>query len=560
MDRSKSIVIIGILVVIIVVAGVLVVTNTPSEESQNGNTTESQNETENNNDGQSSAPEQNNTPESAPPNNDSTSSSNNIETFADSDQVLRVAMQPIQATDPVAISSDSEIAFANAVYDYLIDVDANNEIQPRIASSWETSDDGLTYTFNLANNIKFHDGSNLTPEDVIYTFNRLKNPDVSGSTADLFSNIDTIQAGTETQIVITLSNSNPFFLFDLSDNRAVIVKAGSTDLADFNGTGPFRVINQDLADQIQMARNTDYFMANTPQLDRLEFIFFADQSAAVDALKSAQVDVIWRISNAQLQNLQTEPGIISIDIPTNGFDLVRLRSDQPPGDDPRVVQALKLATDRQQIWQLVQLGLGAPGSDSPIGPMFSAYYTPDAQIPSRDPEAAQRLLREAGYENGLELEMHVPNTGGRPDLAVILKEQWAEAGINIDIQLQPEDIYYADNKWLDVGLGITGWGSRPTPQQFFDQMLECNATWNESKFCDDEFDRLSEIAGSSLNEDARASAYSSMERILIQKASIIIPYFFAQTAAIRDHVLGFELKPFAGRTDFRTVSIQSASN
>ena len=561
MDRSKSIIIIAALVVVIIAAGILVVTNTPTEEADTSDTTQTESsETE------ESASQPNSEDQTSSPNNNDTDSTSEqprqpaIETFSNSAQVLKVAMQPIQATDPIAISSDSEVAFANAVYDYLVDVDAGNLIQPRLAQTWNISADGLTYTFNLAENVTFHDGSALRSDDVVYSFNRLRDPNAAGSTADLYSNIDAIEAVTETQVSFTLTTPNPFFLFDLSDNRAVVVKEGSTDLADLNGTGPFRVINDDLANQILMARNTAYYIEGQPGLDRLEFIFFADQSAAVDALKSSQVDVIWRVSNSQLQTLSSEAGIVAIDIPTNGFDLVRLRSDQPPGDDPRVVEAMKLATDRQQIWQLVQLGLGAPGYDSPIGPMFSAYYTADPQVPSRDPEAARRLLDEAGYPSGLDLEMHVPNTGGRPDLAVILKEQWAEAGIEVDIQLQSEDIYYADKKWLDVTLGITGWGSRPTPQQFFDQMLECDATWNESKFCDDEFDRLSQIAGSSLDEDARASAYSSMERILIQKASIIIPYFFAQTAATRDHVLGFELKPFAGRTDFRSVSIQTAAN
>jgi len=478
----------------------------------------------------------------------------NASTAAQFNGTLKLALQPIDVTDPLSISADSEIALANAVYDYLVDVDANNELQPRLATDWTVSEDGLTYTFNLAEGVTFHDGSALRPEDVVYTFDRLRDPDVAGATADLYSGIESIEASGPNQVTFTLSTTNPFFLFDLSDNHAVVVKEGSTDLADFNGTGPFIVQDGTLSDQIIMEANPNYFIEGQPSLQRLEFIFFDDQVASIDALRSGQIDLIWRISNTNLLSLDGEPGITTIDIPTNGFDIIRLRTDREPGNDPRVIEALKLATDRTAIWDGVQRGLGAIGRDSPIGPVFTQFYSEATPIPERDPEAARQLLTDAGYPDGLELDLHVPNTGGRPAFATIIQQQWAEAGIDVNILLEPESIYYGEGNWLEVNLGITGWGSRPTPQFYFDVMLECDAIWNESKFCDAELDELSETAGSTLDEGERIEAYQDMQRILIERGPVIIPYFFAQTAAISDAFDGFHLKAFAGRTDFRTVS------
>jgi peptide/nickel transport system substrate-binding protein len=260
------------------------------------------------------------------------------------------------------------------------------------------------------------------------------------------------------------------------------------------------------------------------------------------------------MSTSLFISLQDEPGLVTIDIPTNGFDLVRLRSDRSPGNDRRVVQAMKLATDRDEIFELVQQGFGAVGRDSPIGPMFEAYYDDSVELPARDVEAAMALLDQAGYPEGLSLELHTPDTGGRPDLATVLKSQWEEAGIQVDIMVQPESVYYGDDIWLEVDLGITGWGSRPIPQFYLDVMLECEAIWNESHFCDEEFDTWSTLAGSTLDDDERVEAYSQIQRILIERGPVIIPYYFAQFAAISDQFEGFELKAFAGRTDFRTVS------
>lgn len=469
--------------------------------------------------------------------------------------VLRVAMQPIVQTDPAFISSDSEVLFANHVYDYLVDISPDNQIVPRLALDWTVSSDGLIYIFTLASGVVFHDGSALSADDVVWTFDRLRDPEIGSPTADLYGNVIGVEATGDLEVAFTLKEPNPFFLFDLSDNHALVLKAGTEDAAtNFNGTGPFRVTNYSIEDRVEMQANEDYFLENQPKLAGLDIIFFNDENAAVDALRGGQVDLVLRMSTALFIGLADEPGINTFDIPTNGFDLVRLRSDRPPGDDPRVIQALKLATDRQEIFELVQQGYGAVGRDSPIGPLYTSYYSEDTVIPERDVQAAKDLLSQAGHSDGLELELHTPDTGGRPDLAAVLKEQWSEAGVVVEVFVEPESVYYGEGLWLEADLGITGWGSRPIPQFYLDVMLECDAVWNESHFCDAQFDDLSQIAGSTLDENERAEAYREIQKLLIERGPVIIPYYFAQFGAISDQFVGFELKAFAGRTDFRQVS------
>ncbi len=470
--------------------------------------------------------------------------------------ILRLATQPIVQIDPAFISSDPEVAVANAVYDYLVDIDEDNEIQPRLATDWSVSQDGRTYTFNLAEGVTFHDGSSLTAEDVVWTFDRLRDPELGLPTADLYSDIESIEATGELEVTFNLSESDPFFPLDLSDNHALIIKEGTTEATDFNGTGPFKVVEYRPEDRIELQANPDYFVEDQPRLEKLEFVFFSDKAAALDALRSGQVDLVWRIQNALFLSLEQEPGLLTLSVPTNGFHVVRLRSDRPPGNDPLVVRALKLATDRQAIFDAVQLGLGAVGRDSPIGPLFSAYYAEVTPIPPRDVVAARSLLEEAGYSDGLELDLHTPDTLGAPDLAVVIKEQWAEAGIEINVIVEPESVYYGEGNWLEVNLGITGWGSRPTPQFYLDVMLICGAKWNESKFCDQEFDEWAHIAGTTLDEEERKAAYAQIQRILIERCPIIIPYFFAMNAAISDRFAGFALKAFPGRSDLRTVHLR----
>lgn len=469
---------------------------------------------------------------------------------------LRVASEiPVQL-DPAFASADAEILILNHVYDYLVDIDTGNNVIPRLAREWTISDDGLRYRLALASGISFHDGSPLAAADVVWTFNRLRDPALQLPTADLYANIAEIAADGDNAVVFTLSAPNPFFLYDLSDNHALILRAGTANPAtSFNGTGPFKVVEYRTENRIDLAANPAYFQTSKPAVANLEIIFFADQAAAVDALRGGQVDLVLRMPTPLFQTLQQTAGIVAVQTPTNGFDLVRLRADREPGNKPEVIRALKLATDRQAIFRQVKAGLGAVGRDSPIGPLFSAYYSEETPLPARDPAAARALLASAGYPDGLKLDLHVPDSGDRPDLAVVLKEQWAEAGIDINVIVEPESVYYGDNGWLEVDLGITGWGSRPVPQFYLDVMLVSNAVWNESHFSDAEFDALAATARTTLDEAERVRAYREIQRILIERGPIIIPYFFAQLSAHREGLRGYVAKAFPGRTDLATIAV-----
>jgi len=467
---------------------------------------------------------------------------------------MRIAVQPIVQLDPAQISSDPEVLYANHVYDYLVDVTPQNTIAPRLATDWKVSDDGLKYTFTLAPGVTFHDGSAFSAKDVVWTFNRLRDPKSGFPTADLYKNIANVEATGDLEATFTLTNPNPFFLYDLSDNHALVLKADTKDPTDFNGTGPFKVVKYSPEDRLTMEANPTYFIKGEPKLAGLEMIFFNDQTAMVDALKSGDVDLVMALGTDLYTSLKNTQGVKLLDTPTNQFDAVRLRADQGPGKDPRVIQALKLALDRQAVYQLVMGGFGKMGQDSPIGPMYTQYYK-QLDLPPRDLVKAKQLLADAGYANGLKLDLHTPDTGDRPKLAVVLKDQWAEAGVDVNVIVEPESVYYGDKGWLDVDLGITGWGSRPYPQFYLDVMLECGAKWNEAHYCDKKFDELAKTAGTSLDEAKRVDAYHAIQQMLLDQGPLIIPYFYTQLAAISDKFQGFELKSFSGRSSVANVSM-----
>ena len=465
---------------------------------------------------------------------------------------LRIAWLTPAQLDPRSVSGMSEIAILNALYDYLFETDAASNLVPVLAHAWQRNDAGTRYTLQLVEDARFHDGSLLTARDVVWSIQLQL--DAGGTIADLLAGIAAFEATGDHSVIFDLKAPDPDFLYRLTEYKAVMLKAEAENLGvEFNGTGPFIMHEMIPADRAIMHGNPDYWRG-APGIEMLEFLFFDDQQAAIAAVQGGVADGILRLDNFSFLNFSGDFRFDSINIPTNAHHMTRIRADRPPGDDIRVRKAFKLATDRASVWERVQLGFGAVGKDSPIGPSFAQYFLEDAQPPPRDPEAAAALLAEAGYPDGLDLTLHVPNSGAMPDFAQAMAAQWYDAGIRVEIELEEENEYWVQ-KWLEVDLGVTWWGDRVMPQIYFDLAYRSDATWNESHWQDERLDALIDFARSALDEDARIAAYKDIQRLFLEEGPIIVPYFYASFMVMASHVSGVDLHPFSGRTHFHTATV-----
>lgn len=483
--------------------------------------------------------------------------------------VLRVGVNAPVVLDPALHSADSEIAFNRSIYDYLVEVLPDSSVGANLATDWTISEDGLTYTFNLAQGVTFHDGSPFTSADVVWTFNRLKN---QGSPAlNLLGDFE-ITAPDASTVVFTLSQVNADFLLGVAARQALIIQdgqdtpniiaEGDNPYVNFNGTGPFMLQSFDPGASAVLMANPNYWKDGEPKLSELDFVYIDEQVAQVDALLGGQVDFIFRIPNDQLARLDGSSDVTVIQKSTSLHGVLRVRADAGSlGEDVRVRQALKYATDRAALNDLVAEGNGTVGNNDPIAPAYGDYYDSSIANQPYDPAMACQLLTDAG-KNPLVATLYYPEHALDFDnLAPVLQQQWAATGcINVDLQPVPENLYYDSsnpNNWLAADLGITGWSAQPSPQTELTSAFTIDGIYNESHWADEELDGLINQASQTPDVEARKAIYAQISQIFLERGPIIIPYFQPTVGAIRNSVEGLELAPFPGLTDYREVSVSS---
>ena len=402
----------------------------------------------------------------------------------DKEDILRMAYYAPIMMDPAFGGNNADDNATVLIYDFLVYIDENFEADPKrsLAESWTVNEDGTEWTFNLRKGVKFHDGKELTSRDVKFSIDRLRDPEVGSPVVDMFATVSDITTPDDYTVVFTLTEQNPDFLATLYVYQAKIVDADNTDFNNnWNGTGPFIVERYVPEDRLVYKRNPNYWMyddqgVQLPYLDGIEYLFMADQSAQLEALRGNQVDYVLALPAEFVAGLEQNPDITVYRKAANYHYPIRMRTDRGPAQDNKVRQALKLGTDRKAILDGAIGGIGVTGRDTPIGPAYGEIYL-DVPEPARDVEKAKELLAEAGYPDGFDITLHTQQTSPVPAIATIWKEQMAEIGVNVDIQLVPSEVYYAD-MWLEVDFGITDWGPRPIPLAYVSLAYTTGGSWS----------------------------------------------------------------------------------
>lgn len=357
-----------------------------------------------------------------------------IPAFAQTSLSIGMQQEPT-VLDPTADATAAiDVMLAHNVYESLTVVDEAGNVLPQLAKSWEISDDGLTYVFELVDGVTFHDGSAFDADDVIFAFERARAEDSVNPSAGIWSGIESVTAPDPLTVVITLAAPDAFFLFNLAQGDASIVaeETVETNATEPVGTGPFRFDSWTRGDRLVLAKYPDHRNADDVQLDKVEFRFIADPASATAALLAEELDAFPGFPAPELiEQFDADPRFQVVLGSTEGEVILALNNSRAPFDGLEVRQAVAHALDRDEIIAGAMYGRATPiGSFYP--PHGPAYIDLTGTYP-HDTEKAAALFEEAGLAGG-EVTLRLPPFPYATRSGEIIQAQLAEAGVTVNVE------------------------------------------------------------------------------------------------------------------------------
>jgi peptide/nickel transport system substrate-binding protein len=358
-----------------------------------------------------------------------------------------VAEQLIILTGTDASSFDPHICFDSStelfnknIYSNLVRFNAEMKIEPDLALSWSTSDDGLVWTFKLRPGVTFHDGTKLTANDVKASFERILDPATGSPRRSVLSVIQQVEVKDDLTVALHTSNPTGAFLQQLAHPAAAIISKAALetygkDLGQHPvGSGAFKFKEWKLGEEILLERFENYY-GGAPAVRNVHFRIVPEDSVRALLLQSGQADVALWLPVTEVMRLSSNPNVKTLEGVSVMTHYYALNCTKPILNDVRVRQALNYALDMDLIVDNILEGQGEV-ADAPLSKLTWGYSYSAAKKYPYDPEKAKALLAEAGYPNGIELEIW--HSVGRYLMDVQINEnvqaQWAKAGINAKIR------------------------------------------------------------------------------------------------------------------------------
>ena len=428
------------------------------------------------------------------------------------------------------------------IFEGLVKPNSDGEMIPAVAEKYTLSEDGTTYTFTLREGVKFHNGQTVTAEDVVYSINRCaavpegqEKPLVAA-----FSAIKSVEALDEKTVAVTIAQRDLEFI---SYMTAAIIPADyeNQDTAPV-GTGPFKFVSRTPQQDFVIERFEDYWGAPA-WLDKVTYKICENADALVMNLNGGSIDLCAHLTSAQAsqlnQNFQVLEGTMNL------VQAIYLNNQAKPFDNQLVRQALCYAIDRQGIMDMVADGHGTAVGSS-IYPAFTKYFLPELvdKYP-HDVAKAKELLAQAGYPDGFDMTISVPNNyQPHMDTAEVVAEQLREAGINVTIQ--PVEW----STWLDtiyngrqfqatvVGVDAANMTARAMLERFTSGYAKNFINYNNP-----EYDALFQKAINAQDEAEQTDLYKQMETMLADTAANVYIQDLCDLVAMRQDLGGLKFYP-----------------
>ena len=428
---------------------------------------------------------------------------------ADKSDIVVAVDADVDTLHPTDFSTTVELGVLNQIYDTLLyySPDGTKDPEPRIAESYEISDDGLDYTFHLRDDVTFHDGTPVTADDVVFSIELYKASEYQGSQISMLSRVE---ATDEHTVVCHLDAPYSPFLQGICSPMIASKAYYESSEDDFVnnpiGTGPYKFVSRAKGSNIKLEANEDYYRG-APEIKEVTFEVIPDSSTKAIALQTGEVNFA-EIDSATKPQLEANPAITIAEVPTSAFSYIAMNTEKEPFNDVKVRQAINYAIDRDNLVAVCYDGEAEVNSNICAKERFG--YSDDQFQYTYDPEKAKELLAEAGIETPYDLgEILVAEKYS--NLATVIQNDLKAVGLDVTISVKEFNSYISDLQNGSYGitaLNMTLEGDTQTLEMAFTS--DYIGIANNARYSDEEMDKLFEQARTETDNDKRAEIFNEI--------------------------------------------------
>lgn len=441
---------------------------------------------------------------------------------------------PDDTLDPIKLTSNADYSRARSHYNNLVQLSDDIVAQPELAESFGPNADASEWTFNLRKDVKFHDGSKFTADDVVWSLNRHLGKDSKSVAKGLVKTVKEWRKVGPYEVKAICDSPYADLSSVLGEKHFKIAKADTKDFSAPQGTGPFKLESFKPGVGSKHVRNDDYWRDGA-NIESSEIFGITDPIARVSALLSGDVTMMNEVDPKAIARVNETEGAVTRSTPSGSYIGIAMLHKQSPGNNPDFVNAMKLLMRRDRVVKTILKGNGTVGNDHPINVAYGVDFCDELPLRGYDPDQAKSLLKKSGITS---MEISAADvSAGATDIALILQRECQKIGFDLKVKKVPTDGYWGA-VWQKTPMCMTAWNMRPTASIMLDIAYAPDAPWADTFWKSDEMGVLIKKVKAETDPKNKHELLCKMQKIVSDNAPVMIPVHANIVDGFRDNVRG----------------------
>lgn len=481
----------------------------------------------------------------------------------------------IQTLDPAYQNMALDSYVICNIYDPLTWYNRKLDFIPRLATSWDSPDEGKTWIFKIRPNVLFHDGTPCDAQAVKFHFDRIKDPATNSKRRAKLANLTAIEAVDPLTVRFKMNQAFSVWPVVLRDSFAGVVspaavrKYGNEKFTEHPvGTGPYMVAEQESGDRVLLKKNPHYWRADDYPVEEVEFVAIREPTTRLIMLEQGTIDVC-NISFAHTELAEHSKKVEVLRTPSLAVRYVGFNNMKPPFNDVRVRRACNLAINRDELVKYAFRG----NADPLLGPLPTVLpaFNKKMKTYGYDPDEAKRLLKEAGLEKGIDAVLWSKDDISDTNLGVVVAEQLRHVGIRVQIIRYDRNVYWdkfdpyqtLNGEWFPTKSGVfdmyaAGWVGGEHPHGYLDPLFRSSSNSNSSFYKNQHVNDLLLQSLNTVDDAKRQQIYDELQEVIVNDAPWIFAYSTRAMWGVNPRVKNVHIHP-AGEYEFDQVLLTGGS-